>query len=129
MSFTDLSEKRAQDDKLDLPESAPKSDLSFPLVIPELAAAVLQHLPTPILVLSSSKTTVLANDAMHSVLGIDAAVPYTDNYCREEFDGNNILYGLSLAQIGIDLVQEEDQGRTGWNVISAPIIQIQFTAG
>ena len=79
----------------------------------ELAFAVLQHLPTPILVLSSSKIAVLVNSAMHRLLGIDEAAPYTNSGVHRD-----IFYGLSLTEIGINIVQEEHQGWTGWNVSS-----------
>lgn len=73
----------------------------------ELALAALQYLPTPVIVLSSFKTIVLANDAMGRLLGLDS--------CRddsnEDVSPTQILTGKSLSQVGIDIVQD---GRVLW---------------
>ena len=68
----------------------------------EVALAALQYLPTPLLVLSSLKTIVLANEAMGRLLGIANV---------EEQDGDNeaatdVLRGQTLSQIGVDMISE-----------------------
>ena len=88
-------------------------------VTAELAFTALQHLSIPMLVLSSSKTVVLANGAMRHLLSGDAV----DGY-ESILDGGNgdlsavgdTLYGLSLSQIGIELIREGYQDWVDWEV-------------
>lgn len=66
----------------------------------ETALAALQFLPTPLLVVSSLKTIVLANDAMGRLLGL---------YENTEIPHSTIIDGLkgqSLSQIGIDMISD-----------------------
>ncbi|ETI26524.1 hypothetical protein G647_03301 [Cladophialophora carrionii CBS 160.54] len=67
-------------------------------VAAEVALAALVTLPTPILVLSSSKTVLLANAAVSRLLGID----------EEDVDGGatDTLRGQTLSQLGIDMVSD-----------------------
>lgn len=66
----------------------------------ETALAALQFLPTPLIVLSSLKTIVLANKAMGRLLGLceDTDIPHATI-----IDG---LRGQSLSQIGIDMISD-----------------------
>ncbi|KAJ9643273.1 hypothetical protein H2204_002169 [Knufia peltigerae] len=64
----------------------------------EVALATLSTLPTPLLVLSSLKTVILANSAAGRLLGVDQ-----DGVDTTVTD---ILRGQSLSQIGIDMVSE-----------------------
>ncbi|KAJ9615248.1 hypothetical protein H2200_001322 [Cladophialophora chaetospira] len=62
----------------------------------EIALAALANLPTPILVLSSLKTVLLANSAVGRLLGIDedeVGLRVTD-----------LLQGQTLSQLGVDLI-------------------------
>ncbi len=74
----------------------------------DAAFAALQYLPTPLLVLSSAKTVVMANQAMESLL---------EQGTGEEGDNepptsqSNGLQGRSLSQLGIDLLED---GRPVW---------------
>ena len=62
----------------------------------DIALAALYTLPTPILVLSSSKTVLLANNAVKRLLGVDKDV--------DDSDAAELLNGQSLSQLGIDMV-------------------------
>ncbi|KIX93076.1 uncharacterized protein Z520_11133 [Fonsecaea multimorphosa CBS 102226] len=64
----------------------------------ELALAALATLPTPILVLSSLKTVLLANSAVGRLLGADQDDP--------DFNVNDFLKGQTLSQLGIDMVSD-----------------------
>ncbi|KAK4172480.1 putative signal transduction histidine-protein kinase [Triangularia setosa] len=80
--------------------------LPMPCITPgQVAFSALQFLPVPVLVLDGLKTVALANEAMGRLLGMipesvgladgDGMVPVLD-----------ILRGKTLAQVGIDLVQD-----------------------
>lgn len=64
----------------------------------EIALATLSTLPTPVLVLSSLKTIILANAALGRLLGVDQ--DGTDTTATD------ILRGQTLSQIGIDMVSD-----------------------
>ena len=85
----------------------------------EAAVAALQYLPTPILVLSSWKTVILANSAMTRLLGLDSKgddrFPLNDGDC-EQMPVNDLLRGQSLSQIGIDMVQSGQRVWVNWEV-------------
>lgn len=73
----------------------------------EIALAALQYLPTPLIVLTSLKTIILANEAMGRLLGLDNQ----DNGGMEEppNNGNTVtemLKGQTLSQIGVDMIQD-----------------------
>ncbi|KAK0673238.1 putative signal transduction histidine-protein kinase [Cercophora samala] len=79
--------------------------LPMPCITPgQVAFSALQFLPVPVLVLDGLKTVALANEAMGRLLGMipesvgadgDGMVPVMD-----------ILRGKTLAQVGIDLLQD-----------------------
>lgn len=106
---------------------SPLSNLSSPLGIDipktpgvaQAALAALQTLPTPLLVLSSSKTIVLANDAIGRLLGLDSLddsqLLFT-NGGYEETATLDMLQGQSLSQLGIDMVQDGQQIWVSWEV-------------
>lgn len=84
----------------------------------DAALAALQYLPMPLLVLSSWKTIILANDAMGRLLGLDTGQ-------HDEFPpgGNqphsaigDLLRGQSLSQIGVDMLQEGQRIWVSWEV-------------
>ena len=86
-----------------------------PQVKTDMAFTALHYLPMPVLVLSSAKTIVLANEAIGRLLGIDML----DEHEEEDADANalqriptkevksasDILYGVTLSQLGLDLLQ------------------------
>ncbi|KAI0158235.1 hypothetical protein GGR57DRAFT_40244 [Xylariaceae sp. FL1272] len=67
----------------------------------QVAFSAMQFLPIPLLILNDLKTAVLANEAMGTLLGFDEELSTTSAR----------LKGQTLAQIGIDLLQE---GRPIW---------------
>ena len=82
-----------------LPTDALHIDLHHTPMAAEIALAALSTLPTPILVLSSSKTVLLANAAVGRLLGVD-----------QDGSGGNIVTDLlkdqTLSQLGIDMVSD-----------------------
>ena len=111
-------------------EQAPRSNRSSPptsVDIPkvpsaaETALAALQYLPTPLLVLSSLKTVILANEAMGRFLGLES---YRDEEGDEKsmddqgegVAAQDILYGRTLSQIGIDMLQGGQPIWVSWEV-------------
>jgi hypothetical protein len=75
-------------------------DISHPKVT-EIGLAALRNLPVPLLVLSSTKTILLANDAMGRLLGLhlDAASGHQGNV-------TDLLRGQTLSQVGVDMLQD-----------------------
>ncbi|KAL9595868.1 MAG: hypothetical protein Q9219_006173 [cf. Caloplaca sp. 3 TL-2023] len=71
----------------------------------EAALAAFKYLPTPLLVLSSWKTIVLANDAMGRLLGLDAVQPNETSDDRNQAT-SDLLRGQSMSQIGVDMLQD-----------------------
>ncbi|KAF2468202.1 uncharacterized protein BDR25DRAFT_58603 [Lindgomyces ingoldianus] len=87
------------------PSSANSND-PLPIQLPSspsntmAALTALQYLPIPLLVLSSLKTVVLANEAMGRLLGIDFEKTVRDGMLIKE-----ILQGKSMGELGIDILQ------------------------
>lgn len=97
-----------------LPPTHAKADMAF---------TALQYLPMPIMVLSSMKTVVLANEAMGRLLGIDydAELAQTANDAalhtvpsQESRSPTDILYGQTLARLGLDLLQGGSAVMVSW---------------
>lgn len=85
----------------------------------EVAFGALQYLPTPLLLLSSLKLVVLANEAFGRLLGLDTlqeSPTTTDNEEKEPILVSEMLRGQSLSQIGIDMVQDGQQVWVSWEV-------------
>ena len=104
---------------------ASKTHHSLSLKIPkqrpaaEAALKALRYLPTPLLVLSSYKTIVLANEAMGRLLGlsVDSLRAETQNEeDEEELDTPDLLLGQSLSQIGVDMLQGGQRIWVSWEV-------------
>jgi PAS domain-containing protein len=77
-----------------------KVDIAHPKVT-EIAFAALQNLPMPLIVLSSLKTIVLANEAMGRLLGLRR-----DSASSQQESVIDVLQGQTLSQIGIDMLQD-----------------------
>lgn len=74
----------------------------------QLAFSAMQFLPVPLLVLSSVKTVVLANEAMGRLLGMAPELAEE----REEVPSvMDRLRGQTLSQVGVDMLQD---GRPIW---------------
>lgn len=87
--------------------------------VAEAALAALQYLPTPLLVLSSLKTIILANEAVGRLLGLDNLDESEDSAAdegHEEVSVVDMLRGQSLSQIGIDMIQDGQQIWVSWEV-------------
>lgn len=86
--------------------------------VTDLAFAALRYLPTPIIVLSNSKTVVLANNAMSQLLGFTAE----DGRDTVDYNGENgiaavdKLEGLSLSDLGVSPAPGQEQTWGGWEV-------------
>lgn len=107
---------------------SPDSNLSSPPLfvnipkmanVAEAAFAALQYLPTPLLVLSSLKTIILANEAVGRLLGLDnldeSQISAADDG-HEDVSVVEMLRGQSLSQIGIDMIQDGQQIWVSWEV-------------
>ena len=92
--------------------------------IADVAFTALQYLPMPILVLSSTKCVVLANEAMGRLLGIDPDNDHEEDgrdtqspsklVPRETSSMTAILRGYTLGQLGIDLLQNGSPVFVAW---------------
>ena len=121
---TFLNHKRDVDaDPKDIPK--PVKDPQLFVDIPkipraaEAALSALQYLPTPLLVLSSLKTVILANDAMGRLLGLDGQGTDEENADEKGREGPrslDLLRGQSLSQIGIDVIEDGQSIWVSWEV-------------
>ncbi|KAF2099304.1 hypothetical protein NA57DRAFT_23998, partial [Rhizodiscina lignyota] len=80
------------------------------------AFAALQYLPVPLIVLSSQKTVILANEAMGRLLNIKLL--QFPNEMERGGEGvmsvTDILHGYSIGQLGIDLLQRGSPILISW---------------
>ncbi|KAK8197247.1 uncharacterized protein BKA78DRAFT_75112 [Phyllosticta capitalensis] len=79
-----------------------------------MAFAALQYLPVPMLVLSSTKTIVLANEAMGRLLNLElCAVEVQDvDFIQTVTD---TLYGRTMSEIGVDMLQDGSPIWISWD--------------
>ena len=135
---TDGSASEDSDDDGTLPLRSGRRRASLSIQIPpsqakcDMALSALQYLPMPVLVLSSSKTIVLANEAMGRLLGINPSLEHENG----EVDGNplarlvtpeiqsatDVLQGLTLSQLGLDLLQNGNAVFMAWNEFLETIV-------
>lgn len=98
----------------------------------DMAFIALQYLPMPVLVLSSTKTVVLANEAMSRLLGIDL---YAEDQqynggqndlerpaSREFKTPTQILHGKSLSDLGFDLIQNGNAVFVAWENVFSTLV-------
>jgi transcriptional regulator of aromatic amino acid metabolism len=71
----------------------------------------LQYLPVPVLVLSSEKTVVLANEAMGRLLGIESD-------SMHGFSISEVLQDKSMGDLGVDILQNGSPIMVPWEVRS-----------
>lgn len=84
---------------------------SIPYTTPaQLALSTMQFLPVPVLVLSSMKTVIAANEALGTLLG---AIIYSNQ--EEPITVLDRLRGQSLSQLGIDIAEDEDTTPSDWD--------------
>jgi hypothetical protein len=71
----------------------------------------LQYLPVPLLVLSSFKTVVVANEAMGRLLGIDF-----ESTAFHDLSISEALQDRSMGDLGIDILQNGSPILVSWEV-------------
>jgi hypothetical protein len=71
----------------------------------------LQYLPVPLLVLSSLKTVVLANEAMGRLLGIDF-----ESTTLHDLSISEVLLEKSIGDLGVDILQNGSPILVSWEV-------------
>ena len=107
---------------LGIPKQAPAAEAAF---------KALQYLPTPLLVLSSIKTIVLANEAMGRLLGLGAyggSAETQDDNIEQENPTVDLLLGQSLSQIGVDMLQAGQRIWISWEVIDPLTMELRSCA-
>lgn len=85
----------------------------------DTALAALQYLPTPLLVLSSSKCIILANEAMEGLLGLTQSGALQTVHADGEVQdrtATQVLWGRTLSQIGVDMLQDGEPVWVDWEV-------------
>lgn len=117
----------AQDGYFDIRPEGPQSPASIhsePLSVgmpstpssTPAALAALQYLPVPVIVLSSLKTVVLANEAMGRLLNIDVNAMLDPS---DDSDGlvsiTDVLHGQSIADLGVDILQHGSPIWISWD--------------
>ena len=106
------------------PSSQPLSvSIPRPSAAADVAFAALHYLPTPLLVLSSVKSVVLANEAMGRLLGMDFPEAYYKPVDDSDIeDGEPLLdrlVGRTLSEIGVQIIQNGQRVWVGWEVRNA----------
>ena len=71
----------------------------------------LQYLPVPLLILSSNKTVVIANEAMGRLLGIDF-----ESTAYHDFSISEVLQDKTMGELGIDILQNGSPLLVSWEV-------------
>jgi PAS domain-containing protein len=111
-----------------------RASLSIRMPPPEsqasLAFTALQYLPMPVMVLSSTKHIVLANEAIGRLLGIDLDETEEEEEDKnepqpEELDAEStadILQGKTLGELGIDLLQGGNAVFVSWEDILQNVV-------
>lgn len=101
------------------PVQSPLRFHSPPPSVAQIAFAALQCLPTPLLVLSSSKTVVLANEAFAILLCLESVGNEGMPNLNVQGEGCGILdwlRGLSLSDIAIVVDGDGKEAWIGWEV-------------
>lgn len=101
--------------------------------VTDMAFTALQYLPLPVLVLSGNKTVVLANEAMGRLLGIDTnqavedstplASPAYTITSQDTGSATDILYGMTLGTLGVELLQNGNIVWVSWEDFLDSVIQ------
>lgn len=90
----------------------------------EAALTALKYLPIPVIVLSSQKMVLLANEAMGRLLGLDSMDQDGDESDHEDSEraqSLDLLRGQRLSQIGIDVFEDGQAVCVNWEASSAAI--------
>lgn len=115
LSTSPLRDRRRASLSIRIPPNQATTDMGF---------TALQYLPMPVLVLSSAKTIVLANEAMARLLGIDVFHDDENLGADEEMEdptgtpepktASEILGGVTLTELGLDLLQGGNPVFVSW---------------
>ncbi|KAE9992600.1 hypothetical protein EG327_008475 [Venturia inaequalis] len=92
--------------------------VGLPSIPTSTAAALtaLQYLPVPVIVLSSLKTVVLANEAMGRLLNIDVnAMQIPSDGSDAILSITDVLHGQSVADLGVDILQHGSPIFISWH--------------
>jgi len=91
----------------------------------DMAFTALQYLPMPVLVLSADKTVVMANEAIGRLFGIDLddidepqPLFNPDDFTKGDTgpqSATDILYGYSMGELGIDVLQNGNPIWVTWD--------------
>lgn len=107
------------------PNSVHSDSMSMHLATPSTATAsltALQYLPVPVLVLSSEKTVVLANEAMGRLLDIEF-----ESTALHDFSISEVLQDKTMGDLGIDILQNGSPVLVTWEVcLSLLVIHVRF---
>ncbi|KAI9698529.1 MAG: hypothetical protein M1836_004110 [Candelina mexicana] len=106
-------------------KSSSNLNVDIPMVsnMADAALAALQYLPTPLLVLSSAKVVVIANQAMEDLLDPDQGDEDDKDLPTLQSNG---LQGQSLSQLGIDLLQDGQPVWVSWpNFLDKMVVGIE----
>ncbi|KAI4724511.1 hypothetical protein E4T49_07779 [Aureobasidium sp. EXF-10728] len=104
-------------------DHSPSSPLSIRIPsgpsMTDTAFTALQYLPMPVLVLSSEKTVVLANEALGRLLGIDLQQQTVPEHVgatdQEDFmSASDVLGGVPMDNLGMDLLQNANPVWMRW---------------
>lgn len=117
MSQGSISSRRGANLSIRIPPAQLHSHMAF---------TALQYLPMPVLVLSSNKAVVLANEAMGHLLGLkpddpsdeDADIdmsPIQQEDSQDAKSATDLLYGVTLGQLGLDLLQNGGPMFVAWD--------------
>lgn len=96
------------------PSSIHSDSMSIRLLPPTATVAsltALQYLPVPVLVLSSEKTVILANEAMTRLLDIDF-----ESTVYQESSITDVLVDKTMGELGIDILQNGSPILITWEV-------------
>ena len=81
-----------------------------------IALAAMRHLPTPILVLSSSKTVVLASEPMKALLQSYSTLEEgSEDPVSRETSVTEQLHGKTLAEIGVGVIEDGHPIIVNWD--------------
>ncbi|KAF2001140.1 putative histidine kinase group protein-like protein [Amniculicola lignicola CBS 123094] len=83
----------------------------------------LQYLPIPVLVLASTKTVVLANEAMGRLLDIDFESAINDSMTITD-----LLYGMNMGDLGIDILQNGSPILVTWETFFDSVVRDSTSA-
>lgn len=81
----------------------------------EMAFTAMQYLPMPLIVLSSQKTVVLANEAMGRLLGVDVHRQPSGRCDSQDRSATDIMYGTPMGALGMDLLHHASPVWISWD--------------